>query len=273
MDKVSEKSSLLGSRELNQYRDNSMQLVKVWEEMAANGIQSEEELNKLRLSNLTRLGTLRKEQEKQILDTLIAANKKAIDQRVAEEQKAAKESLDRDIAKAKAVALAEKKEKSGNKKSKLTKDEIKAIEDKLNREFEERKKRIKAQGEWEKKNKEKATKQEAAAAKRKAQKEGQKYVTDQMNTLFGKGASFSERKDAFKNIFTGGGKVNEDGTITPSKMANLAAGLSAASGALGNFAAKLEEKIDSIAGKKSAVDTRLQGLNRNTGGFFGGDSY
>jgi hypothetical protein len=123
-----------------------MQLVKVWEEMAANGIQSEEELNKLRLSNLTRLGTLRKEQEKQILDTLIAANKKAIDQRVAEEQKAAKESLDRDIAKAKAVALAEKKAK--NKRArKLTKAEEKEIENKLNKEFEERKKRIEAQGE------------------------------------------------------------------------------------------------------------------------------
>lgn len=261
MDKVSEKSSLLGSRELNQYRDNSMQLVKVWEEMAANGIQSEEELNKLRLSNLTRLGTLRKEQEKQILDTLIAANKKAIDQRVAEEQKAAKESLDRDIAKAKAVALAEKKEKSGNKKSKLTKDEIKAIEDKLNREFEERKKRIKAQGEWEKKNKEKEVKQEAADAKRKKQKEGQEYAKEQANTAFDltNGKSLAERGAALKNIFTGGGKVNADGTITGSKGANFAAGLSALSGALSNFAKQLETKIDDIASKKSAVDTRLQG--------------
>jgi hypothetical protein len=80
-----------------------------------------------------------------------------------------------------------------------------------------------------------------------------------MNTLFGKGASFSERKDAFKNIFTGGGKVNKDGTITGSKGANFAAGLSALSGALSNFAKQLETKIDDIASKKSAVDTRLQG--------------
>ena len=80
-----------------------------------------------------------------------------------------------------------------------------------------------------------------------------------MGDLFGAGKSLGERKDALKNIFTGGGKVNADGTITSSKGANLAAGLSAISGALSNFAKQLETQMDEIASKKSAIDTRLQG--------------
>jgi hypothetical protein len=83
-----------------------------------------------------------------------------------------------------------------------------------------------------------------------------------MGDLFGKGKSLAERKDALKNIFTGG-KVNEDGTITPSKGAGLAAGLSAITGALSNFAKQLESQMDEIASKKSAIDTRLQGSSND----------
>jgi hypothetical protein len=36
------------------YFNNAAQLTKQWEEIASRGIESEEELNKLRLSNLTR---------------------------------------------------------------------------------------------------------------------------------------------------------------------------------------------------------------------------
>jgi hypothetical protein len=80
-----------------------------------------------------------------------------------------------------------------------------------------------------------------------------------MGNAFGKGKSFAERKEALQNIFTGGGKVNKDGAITASRGANLAAGLSAITGALSNFAKQLENQMDEIAGKKSAIDTRLQG--------------
>ena len=227
--------------------------------MAAAGIKSEDDLNKLRLSNLTRLGTLRREQEKQILDEVIAANKKAIDQRVVAETKAAEEALGRDIAKAKAVALAKKKAETGNNKAKLTKEEIQKIEEAEKRKLTEAKKRIKEQGEWEKKNKEKETKQEAAAIKRKKQKEGQEYAKEQTDALFGAGKSLAERGAALKNIFSGAGKVNDDGTITGSKGANFAAGMAALSGALSNFAKQLETQMDEIASKKSAIDTRLQG--------------
>ena len=44
--------------------DNSAQLVKLWSEIAKRGIQDETELNSLRMSNLTRLGRFKQNQEK-----------------------------------------------------------------------------------------------------------------------------------------------------------------------------------------------------------------
>jgi hypothetical protein len=64
------------------YFNNASQFTKQWEEMAKRGIQSEEELNNLRLSNLTRLGTLRREQEQQVLDEAIKANQRLIRDRM-----------------------------------------------------------------------------------------------------------------------------------------------------------------------------------------------
>ena len=263
MQKVSDGTTfnILNDKELNRYRDNSMQLIQAWEELAREGFKDEEELNKLRLSNITRLGTLRKEQEKQIVDTLIAANNKAIDERVKKEQQALEDNYNKELELQKAIAAEEEKwanTKNKKNKKKLT---LKEIEEKVDAEFALRKKRIEEQGKWEKKNKEKETKQKAADAKRKKQKEGQEYAAKQASDAFDltNGKSLAERGAALKNIFTGGGKVNADGTITGSKGANFAAGLSALSGALSNFAKQLETKIDDIASKKSAVDTRLQG--------------
>ena len=245
---------------------NAAQIMKIWTEMAQNGVKSEEDLNNLKLSNLTRLGTLRKQQEKELLDAAIAANKKAIDERVKQEEKALDETLGREIAKAKAVALAEKKAKTGNNKAKLTKAELKKIEEEENARLAAAKKRLKEQGEWEKKNKEKETKQEAAAIKRKKQKEGQEYAKEQAQDAFNifNGKSLAERGAAIKNIFSGGGKVNADGTISSSKGASFASGMAALSGALSNFAKQLETQMDEIASKKSAIDTRLQGSSNKT---------
>ncbi len=257
---VSEKSGfdLLGR---SKYMDNTAQFVKMWTEMAERGIQSENDLNNLKLSNLIRLGSLRQKQEKDVLDAALAANKKLIDQRTELMIKAVEEEEALDLKKLKAKIKAEDAERKKAGKAVLTAAEKKALEDKLKDEFKQRKKHIEEQAKWEQKNKKKELEQEAAETKRKKQKESREYAAQQASDAFGvfNGKSFAERKDALKNIFTGGGKVNADGTITSSKGANFAAGLSALSGALSNFAKQLETQMDEIASKKSAIDTRLQG--------------
>ena len=239
----------------SQYNNNAAQFIKQMNELSESGIQFEEQLNLLRLSNVKRLGTLRKQQEQEILDAAIKANERVIEQRKNAQLQALKEEEAAEVAKSQRLAKAEAKAAGKT----LTKDDLKAIEQKVKAEFAIRKKNIEEQSKWEKKNKEKELQQEAAKAKRDTVKKGKEYQAEQMGDLFGAGKSLGERKDALKNIFTGGGKVNADGTITSSKGANLAAGLSAISGALSNFAKQLETQMDEIASKKSAIDTRLQG--------------
>lgn len=258
----------------SQYFNNATQLIQMWEEMAERGIQSEEELNNLKLSNLTRLGALRKAQEQQVLDAAIKANKRFLKDKMRESFKALKEEEDLEKASFAArldeqLKLEEVKRKK-KKQAPMTAAEKKAFEERLKieleTEFKQRRKHLVEQYNWEQKNKEKELKQEAARVKRQKQKESQEYAKEQANDAFNlfNGKSIGERTAALKNIFTGGGKLNEDGTITLSKGANLAAGLSALSGALSNFAKQLETQMDEIAGKKSAIDTRLQGSNNKT---------
>lgn len=258
----------------SQYFNNATQLIQMWEEMAERGIQSEEELNNLKLSNLARLGALRKAQEQQVLDAAIKANKRFLKDKMRESFKALKE--EENLEKARFAARLDeqlKLEEANRKKKKqapMTATEKKAFEERLKieleTEFKQRRKHLVEQSKWEQKNKEKELKQEAAQIKRQKQKESQEYAKEQANDAFNlfNGKSISERAAALKNIFTGGGKLNGDGTITLSKGANLAAGLSALSGALSDFAKQLETQIDEIAGKKSAIDTRLQGSNNKT---------
>lgn len=243
----------------SQFTNNAAQFIKQMNELAESGIQQEEQLNLLRLSNVKRLGTLRKQQEQEILDVAIKANEKVIEERKNAQLKALKEEEAAVIAKHKREAKREAKKQGKT----LSKDDLALITKSVEAEFEIRKKHIEAQSKWEKKNKEKELKHEAAKIKREAAKKGEEYRSEQMGMLFGSGKSFAERKAALQNIFTGGGKVNSDGTITASKGANLAAGLSAIIGTLSNFAKQLETQMDEIASKKSAIDTRLQGSSND----------
>jgi hypothetical protein len=79
MERVSEGPSASKWGEIGHF-SNTAQMIKIWEEIALRGVQSEEDLNNLKISNLKRLGMLRKEQEKELLDVAINANKKAIDE-------------------------------------------------------------------------------------------------------------------------------------------------------------------------------------------------
>ena len=238
-----------------QFTNNAAQFIKQMNELSESGIQYEEQLNLLRLSNVKRLGTLRQQQEQEILNAAIKANERVIEQRKNAQLQALKEEEAAEVAKSQRLAKAEAKAAGKT----LTKDDLKVIEQKVKTEFAIRKKNIEEQSKWEKKNKEKELQQEAAKAKREAAKKSKEYQAEQMNNLFGSGKSLGERTDAFKNIFTGGGIVNSDGTISSSRGAGLAAGLAAITGALSNFAKQLENQMDEIASKKSAIDTRLQG--------------
>ena len=241
IDRNNEGNSLDNYR--NQYSNNVAYLVKELNSLAADNIATEEKLNQLRISNVAFLGALRKKQEEELLKATLAANDQIFKQKTALQLEALELEEEERIS-----AL----EREHGALSDAKKKEIKA-------EFALRKKNIEAQAAWEKKNKEKEIKQDAAKAKQNAIKKSNDYRQEQMGDLFGSGKSIVDRAAAFQNIFTGAGKLNDDGTISSSKGASLLSGLSAITGALSNFAKQLETQMDDIASKKSAIDTRLQG--------------
>lgn len=79
-----------------------LNLLKAYEESSKNQIKAEEELNKLKFSNLMRLGLLKKEQENEILSTRLAAEKRILDER----KKLMEEHLAREMDAEKAKRLA-----------------------------------------------------------------------------------------------------------------------------------------------------------------------
>lgn len=132
-------------------------------------------------------------------------------------------------AKAKAQAKLIKKKLKQKKGKKLTPEEIKAIEDQVNKEY-----KIGTEA------RAKLDKKAAKAAQRKIET-GQGMADFKKNGL----ASVFNKNSDF-NKLTGGQKL--DGLAH----------------ALGDFAKQLETTIDNIAGKKGVIDTRLQGSKRKT---------
>ena len=88
--------------------------------------------------------------------------------------------------------------------------------------------------------------EKANAAERAERREG-------IGALTKKGASFAERKEALYGLTHGA-----DGNVDVVKA------MSAAVLAVSDLAKQLEGQIDTIAGKKGAIDTRLQGSNNKT---------
>jgi hypothetical protein len=262
MKTVSEKSGfdLLGQ---SKYFDNASQMIKMWEEMAARGIQSENDLNNLKLSNLTRLGLLKQEQEKKVLETALAANEKLIQQRAELMRKQADEEAAAE--KAKRIAAITEADET------LRAARIAAIEEEVNADTEARKKQIDEIVEYEFAERKKELEKELKDAKKRKKKEleaekkeKQEENKEAYNNLFGKqkeGETISEwkarQKEARKELFA---KTEEGG----GKAAGLAYLASNLTSALSNFAKQLETQMDEIAGKKSAIDTRLQGSSNKT---------
>lgn len=235
--------------------DTAFQFIAKLQALDEDSLQFEEQLNELRLSNVKRLGILRKQQQNEILKQALRVEEEVTKKRLTlakaalnEEQKA-KEA--KELAAAKAVAKEQGK--------KLTNEEKKAIIAKVEAEFQARKKNLEAEAKWDEKNRKDAKKKELADAKKEELKKSKEFKKDAADNIFGKGKSLGDRFGAIKNVVGNAGKVNEDGTITKSKGAALTAALSVATSALANFAKQLEGEMNQIAGKKSAIDTRLQG--------------
>lgn len=262
MRSVSESSGfdLLGN---SKYFNNASQFIQMWEEMAERGIQSENDLNNLRLSNLTRLGMLKKGQEDAVLNAALKANKKLIDQRAELMRKAAEEEAE--VEKARRIAAITEADET------IRAERIAAIEEEVNADTEARKKQIDELVDYEFAERRKEIKKEIKEAQERKRREQREENTKNVNTLFGKqaeGSTLSEdwaaRKEAFKEIFSGGRKINKDGSESDSgKLAGFAYLASNLTNALSNFAKQLETQMDEIAGKKSAIDTRLYGSQSN----------
>lgn len=261
MDKVSEGLKFNSAEPGKYFRsfDNTANLIRMWEEMAENGIRSEEELNNLRLSNLTKLGMLKKAQEDAVLDAALKANKKLIDQRAELMRQAAADEAD--LRKAELLAAEDEitDERLAAIQAQVDREKqakLDSIDELVEYEFAERKKEIQK----EIKDAKKREKKKAEAEKKEKQEENKELL----KTGFSKPAEgqtigewWKEGKEARKELFAktevGGGKA--------AGLAYLASNLTSA---LSNFAKQLETQMDEIASKKSAIDTRLQGSSNAT---------
>lgn len=256
---IDEKSGfdLLGQ---SKYIDNTAQFVKMWTEMSENGIQSENDLNNLRLSNLTKLGMLRKEQETQVLNAAISANKKLIDQRATLMRQEVEEEAETRLAELLAM------------EDTLTEERHAAIKKQVADETQEKLDQIDALVEYEFAERKKELEKELKDAQKRKKKELQDQNKDKLKSAFGKQAEgttlkedWKDRKEALKELFTGGKIVKKDGTEKEAgKLAGFAHLASNLTSALSNFAKQLETQMDEIASKKGAIDTRLHGSSNKT---------
>ena len=252
--------------------DNAAQFVKLWQEMAENGIKSEEDLNKLKLSNLTKLGLLTKAQQDAAIRAKMAAEKKFLNDQAELWKKSLAEELKAERAQ-KIAALGDLSEDEKKRK-------IAAIDAALNAEKQAREDQIKELVDYEFAEREKAAKKEAKEAKKRAEKEEREKASREAKE------KRDENKEAFDNIFGKQGAhetlgdwitridrgmsdlfkedTDENGNKIGGKKAGYAYIASNLTSALSNFAKQLEGQIDEIGSKKSAIDTRLQGSNNET---------
>ena len=216
-----------------------------------------EEINKLKISNVKNLAHLQEEEEKKLIKKYTDAKNAAADK---ENQKALERSqaLIKQMQDQQAAA-----EAAGDK----------AEAQRLKKKIKSEENRQKAEAKARSKTAEKEAKEEVKAAKKKEQSEKLKAAKDLAHqaSLLNKETTAQEKFKALGDSFkrdvydADGNKVGTrtglDGVI--GGMANM----------LSDMAKQLDSSIDKIASYKSKIDTRLQGLNRKTGGFFGGGSY
>ena len=93
--------------------------------------------------------------------------------------------------------------------------------------------------------------------KEEAREKGKKLVDETKNAMFGKGVKFTDRAKAIRNAF------KDENGVTSLEQGFKALGVSLVSG-LSDIAKQLDNTIEQIAGRKSAIDTRMQGSKHAT---------
>lgn len=228
----------MADNKLQAVEDSFAEIIRQAENRYAADLSAEEELNKLKTSNLIALARLSKKQQEDTYNQVRARLKMQFDKE-AELHKKRLTDLNDELKKEE-----EKGTKADPKKTKKLKQQI-AAENKL----------------IDKKYKDEAT--IAAATEKNISKmrqktraaeiaEYKKELKELSDSAFGKGKSFSERKETFKKMGTVKDKDGNEKFSFGALAANLA-------NALGDMVRQLDSTIDSIGKYKGAIDTRLQG--------------
>lgn len=155
-------------------------------EYQSNEIAFEENLNKLKITNVENLGALRKQAEKDLLKVVELANK------------AQTEKFQRDK---------EKKERAEHTRRVKELEKLSSKEQQLARAIEaarhkEALKNIKAEQVAEEKYANKKSKRELEEAKKKSREAGKAQAKEDLATVLGKGVTLTERRAALGNMFT-----------------------------------------------------------------------
>jgi hypothetical protein len=221
---------------------------------AAKAAENESKLNDLKLSNTKRL-------HKVIMSQLDAQGKKEIEneernfqvsQHLAKKGYSAKAILD-------SKAAVESKQKlralDAEEKTKLKKASSKEEQDRIKKEYAEKRKAEKKYLQESIKNMDKETRKAFNARQKDETKARLVSIQEEMGAYdqYGKAGKLV-------GFAKGLGKLKEEGTSN-SELA--AAGISAAMGAIGGYAKQLESDMKKVAMTQTEIDTRLQGSKRS----------
>lgn len=233
--------------------DSSVSLSDLLEEIErVAGLEKvqEADLQRLRLSNVKHLANIKKQDELNLIKKLAELQEAATEKINKQKLDALESEYNNRMALAKEVNDEEFKRRVGK-----TKEEYKA-------DWKLRKQAIEKENELRLKYAKKQAENEAKELARKR--------------ITGGNSKIDKAADVWKSIRTVA-EYDEDGNKVGERAASFKETLKGVTteliSGLSSLAKNVDHTIDSIAGYKSAVDTRLQGLNRNTGGWLGGTSY
>ena len=219
-----------------------------------------EELNKIKITNVQNLGALQRQQEAKLVQDYTKVRLAAAYKENQNAEKSLKARHKQQLADQAALNDADFKAKYGFDKKRLSSQ------------MAADKKRLEAETKARTKQAEKEAKEEIKRAKRKATQESIAANKQAASDLLKSGASMGDRLDAAKKLFSREVK-DENGNVIGSRKANPLEAIASLGNVLSDMAKQLDNTINTVANYKGAIDTRLQGLNRSTGGLFGGGSY
>lgn len=244
---------IVGDGNGNNGYDSSVSLSDLLEEIErVAGLEKvqEADLQRLRLSNVKHLANIKKQDELNLIKKLAELQEAATEKINKQKLDALESEYNNRMALAKEVNDEEFKRRVGK-----TKEEYKA-------DWKLRKQAIEKENELRLKYAKKQAENEAKELARKR--------------ITGGNSKIDKAADVWKSIRTVA-EYDEDGNKIGERAASVKDTLKGVTteliSGLSSLAKNVDQTIDRIAGYKSAVDTRLQGLNRNTGGLFGGSSY